>query len=249
MIPTFLFICVSCRDPYSGDSPWNTDLAPKYVFLMIADGSGYNHLVAANCYRGVESQRFENFPVRLGMSTFEFGGSYITQDAWENFAYVTLGATDSASAATALSTGIKTSNGRIGMNEDGIESLVHAMTYAEGRGFSTGVVTSVEWSHATPAGFVAHNADRNRYSQIALEMIFSSRTDVIIGCGHPLFDNDGNARTDGGDYTFVGGVAAWDFRANEGRLRKIRTRRTHGNEALRDSAGRNDTPAGEDEDE
>ena len=40
---------------------------------------------------------------------------------------------------------------------------------AESKGKATGVVTSVEWSHATPAAFVAHNPSRNNYAQIARE--------------------------------------------------------------------------------
>ena len=58
----------------------------------------------------------------------------------------------------------------------------------------TGVITSVEFSHATPAGFVAHNVSRNNYAEIAEEMINSSATDVIMGCGHPWYDRSGVKR-------------------------------------------------------
>jgi len=52
---------------------------------------------------------------------------------------------------------------------------------AEKQGMSTGVVTSVELSHATPASFVAHNVSRNDYPGIAQEMILQSAADVIMG--------------------------------------------------------------------
>ena len=55
----------------------------------------------------------------------------------------------------------------------------------------------VEWSHATPAGFVAHNVSRNNYAAIAQEMIDSSATDVIMGAGNPDFDDNGAARRQG----------------------------------------------------
>jgi len=62
---------------------------------------------------------------------------------------------------------------------------------AESTGKATGVVTSVPFSHATPAAFVAHNESRNNYHEIAHEMIMKSAVDVIMGCGHPFYDDDG----------------------------------------------------------
>jgi alkaline phosphatase len=71
---------------------------------------------------------------------------------------------------------------------DTLENLVQ---WAKAMGKSAGVVTTVEFCHATPAGFVAHNATRTNYSQIAAEMLLDSRCDVIMGCGDPMYDNDG----------------------------------------------------------
>jgi len=53
------------------------------------------------------------------------------------------------------------------------------------------VVSSVQFNHATPAGFVAHNTDRNQYLAIADEMILSSATDVIMGAGNPWYNDSG----------------------------------------------------------
>ena len=75
---------------------------------------------------------------------------------------------------------------------------------------STGVVTSVEWSHATPAGFVAHNASRNDYAAIANEMINDSGTDVIMGAGSPLYDDNGAPVATPSQYKYVGGVDTWN---------------------------------------
>lgn len=208
----FLFLFTVATGCDSSDSK-KTDPASapkKNVIIMISDGCGYNQILAANYYSGVAKQSYEDFPVKYAMSTYEYAQSYETVKAWSDFNYVSGFSTDSASAATAMSTGIKTVNGNIGYSSDDTIALKHAYQYAEKNGYSTGVVTSVEFSHATPAGFVAHNVNRNNYETIAQEMINSSATDVIMGAGHPLYDNDGLLKSSGQDYKFVGGQAVWD---------------------------------------
>ena len=73
-----------------------------------------------------------------------------------------------------------------------------------------GVITSVPISHATPAGFVAHNASRSNYAAIAKEMITQSAIDVIMGAGHPLYSNDGIKLSGGFNYDYVGGSSIWN---------------------------------------
>ena len=75
---------------------------------------------------------------------------------------------------------------------------------------ATGVVTSVQFSHATPAGFVAHNSSRNNYAQIAQEMINASAVDCIMGCGHPYYNTDGDFTTRPSTFKYVGGQTTWD---------------------------------------
>ncbi|MBW2479881.1 MAG: alkaline phosphatase, partial [Deltaproteobacteria bacterium] len=85
-------------------------LAPKNVIIMISDGCGYNQVDAASTYQNgrTGTQAYEHFPTRLAMSTYTYKGSYDPSAAWEDFDYVKRGATDSAAAATAMSTGKKT---------------------------------------------------------------------------------------------------------------------------------------------
>ncbi|HVP91565.1 MAG TPA: alkaline phosphatase [Terriglobales bacterium] len=112
-------------------------------------------------------------------------------------------ATDSASAATALATGVKTTNGNIawrpGDAPDGRLATI-ADDFRAAAGGAIGVVTTVPFSHATPAGFVSHNTSRNHYYTghrgydglgIADEIILRTKPDVVIGAGHPVFDNPG----------------------------------------------------------
>lgn len=110
-------------------------------------------------------------------------------------------ATDSASAGTALATGVKTDDGNIAwMPGDPVDgSLVTiAEVLREKRGKAIGVVSTVPFAHATPATFVSHNVSRNNYYTgykgyaglgIADEIITRTRPEVVIGGGHPMLDN------------------------------------------------------------
>jgi alkaline phosphatase len=187
----------------------------KNVVVMISDGMGYNQMFAGDYfqYGATGEQVYQRFPVRAAMSTYSVYGSYDPFAAWGLFDYVKSAPTDSASAATAMSTGVKNQDGVIGVGIDG-EPLYHAAQRAEDLRKSTGVVTSVEWSHATPAGFVAHNASRNNYAAIANEMIGDSATDVIMGAGSPLFDDNGSPVAVPSQYKYVGGPDTWTALVN-----------------------------------
>lgn len=190
------------------------------VIVMIADGWGFNHLTAESYYEYGKANRqiFERFPFAFAMSTYMlypesddcYGEGYDPAAAWSDYWYPTSCFTDSAAAATAMSTGVKTDSGTIGLDmDDGV--LVHAVERAEELGKATGVVTSVQLSHATPAGFVAHNAYRGNYAEIAQEMVYDTAVDVIMGAGHPFYDDDGLPQTPvtEDDWRYVGGEATW----------------------------------------
>ena len=184
---------------------------PKNIIVMIGDGMGYNHIDATSLYENgtsnyqvsidpktgeIEnlpkepSQIFETWPVQVGMSTHSLSGrkEYDPTKAWSEFKWVYEGATDSAASGTAIATGVKTLNGILGIDGAGNKVQNVAERAAE-IGKSTGVVTSVQFSHATPAAWGAHNVSRNDLHGITQEML-DSDLDVIIGAGHPLFNDD-----------------------------------------------------------
>ncbi len=178
---------------------------PKNIIILIGDGMGYNHVMAANYYNGVDQQAYQQFPVQLAMAHYPakagayeeqnpgknyFAPGYNAAKAWKDTAYLKRDYTESAAAATALATGVKTYNNSVGMSVD-FEPLENLVQRAKSIGKSAGVVTSVTFSHATPAGFVAHNTTRSNYSQLAYDMLLDSRCDVIMGCGDPMFDDEG----------------------------------------------------------
>jgi len=184
--------------------------SPQNVIILISDGWGYNQIDATSYYQYGQSgmQVYERFPVQLGMSTYMSEGEYSPSSAWNDFDYVKSGETDSAAAATAMSTGVKTYEGAIGVGPDKTDR-VHVIELFEKLGKATGVISSVQWSHATPAGFVTHNTARRNYDDIAQEMIYDSAVDVIMGCGHPWYDADGDRQSTPNSYQYVGGESTW----------------------------------------
>jgi alkaline phosphatase len=197
----------------------------KNVILMISDGWGYNQIQAADYYTDGKAgtQGYEKFPTKVAMSTYSYGDqervdgvladsigddqdSVYNPGWWGDFDYIKSNPTDSAAAGTAMSTGTKTYDAAIGVNEME-QNLSHLSEEFEALGRSTGVVSSVEFAHATPASFVAHNASRNSYEQIAYGMIYNSAADVILGAGNPDFDDSGKPAVKSTKY--VGGAATW----------------------------------------
>ncbi len=93
--------------------------------------------------------------------------------------------TDSAAAATALATGVKTDNGMIGQDPGG-NPLTTILEQAQARGMAVGLVTNVHMAHATPAAFAAHVPDRDMMTEIASQML-AAEVDVLLGGGEDEF--------------------------------------------------------------
>jgi alkaline phosphatase len=115
--------------------------------------------------------------------------------------------TDSAAAGTTMQTGRKTANGRINADWTGEDDFRTIAQIAMNQGRAAGAVSSVMVSHATPATVIAHNISRNNYADIFNEMVDSGLT-VMMGAGHPFYDNSGNQvePEDERAFRFVGGV-------------------------------------------
>ena len=214
LAPLIVAVSLIC----SGANPDPKKPVAKNIIVMISDGWGYNHLSAASYYEYGKDARqvYNRFPFNHAMSTYSifypgdscYGRGYDPALAWSDFDYVKTCYTDSSAAATAMSTGMKTYDGAIGVDMD-LQPLKHALELAEEKGKATGVITSVEFSHATPASHVAHNIDRDDYVGIGFEMVNLSAADVIMGACHPWYDKDGKLKATP-NYSYVGGQATWD---------------------------------------
>lgn len=194
---------------------------PKNILFFIADGWSYQHIAATDYFSegDKDAQVYADFPVRYALSTYLAAyqpkdksqwvrGSYEADSAWTDFQYVKRGYTGSAEAATAMSTGTRTLSKMIGLDPTG-RHLLHFSENAVLRKKSSGLITSVQWTHATPAGFSAHNALRSNYSEIAREMLLDTRLRVIMGAGHPQYDKNGDKLAAGANYDYVGGEDSW----------------------------------------
>ncbi len=158
--------------------------APKYVFLFIGDGMSYPQFQAAADYLGaladddaeqaLPSVKYDarggavlDGPKALNFMNFPVAGSAVTYDSCSF-------APDSASTATSIATGRKTYSGMINVDETGATSFeTIAEKLHSQKGWKIGVISSVNINHATPAAFYAHQASRNNYYEIGLEMIDS----------------------------------------------------------------------------
>ncbi|HHW68518.1 alkaline phosphatase [Defluviitalea raffinosedens] len=149
--------------------------SPKYIFMFIGDGMSAVQVNSAQIYMGTNKHN----NLRLGtlnFQDFEAVGYQTTHDA-------TSFAPDSASTATALSSGFKTWSGTIGLRPVGnvsgnkaenVDTKNVPKTIAERlkeeKGMKIGIVSTVTINHATPAAYYAHVPSRNSYYDIALQM-------------------------------------------------------------------------------
>ncbi|MDR2887203.1 MAG: alkaline phosphatase [Bacteroidales bacterium] len=136
----------------------------KNVIILIGDGMGVAQLYAGMTAAG-HKLNIERFPYS-GFSKTYSADNYIT---------------DSAAGGTAIATGEKTNNGMIGVSPDGtpLSSITETANRA---GLASGVVSTSAVTHATPASFVAHNAARGNYEDIAKDFL-KGTIDVFIGGG------------------------------------------------------------------
>ncbi len=102
--------------------------------------------------------------------------------------------TDSGAGGTALATGVKTTNGLVGMRADS-SVLKSILKIAEEYGLSTGLIATSDITHATPASFIANVPHRSHANEIARQFL-DSGIDVFIGGGL----NNFNKRADSINY-------------------------------------------------
>ncbi|MBT2684056.1 alkaline phosphatase [Bacillus sp. ISL-37] len=160
----------------------------KNVIFLIGDGMGVSYTSAYRYLKDnpetpeAEKTEFDKYLV----------GSQMTypEDPEQNV-------TDSASAATAMSAGIKTYNNAIAVDNDGSE-VKTVLEAAKENGKATGLVATSEITHATPASFGAHDESRKNMNSIADdyydELVNGEhKIDVMLGGGVSNFvRNDRN---------------------------------------------------------
>lgn len=175
MIPTFAQE-TNEKEVYSGGafypvkyySPeWKGD-KPRNIIFLIGDGMSVTHVYAGLTANGGE----------LFINNFKHIGFAKTSSS-DNFI------TDSAAGGTALSTGVKTYNGAIGVGPDKapLKTILQA---AIENGLAGGLVSTSAITHATPAAYIAHQDSRSSYEAIAADFL-KTDIDVFIGGGYNHF--------------------------------------------------------------
>ncbi|BFM08881.1 alkaline phosphatase [Halioxenophilus aromaticivorans] len=155
---------------------------PKNVILLVVDGMGpvytsaYRYFADDPATKQVESTVIDELVVGTASTYPDADRGVIT---------------DSAAAATALSSGIKSYNGAIGVdrNHKPVQTMLEM---AKAKGKRTGIAVTSQIVHATPAAFIAHNDSRKNYNAIA-DAYFDERidgkfkADVMLGGGWDYF--------------------------------------------------------------
>ncbi len=204
----------------------------KNVIYLLGDGMGRTHVTAgAERFYGAAGQlNMEKLPAVGQVSTYAVeknSGQPGTSDFRPNYV------TDSASAATAWSSGVKTYNAALGVDAKGAV-VPTLMELAKQDGYRTGNVSTAEITDATPAGQMSHALARGcqgpvysagacqdpavtgsalptsdvRVTPIADQIARNGTADVILGGGLARFDTaDEKALRDQG-YTVLGSPAS-----------------------------------------
>lgn len=143
---------------------------PRNIILLIGDGMGVSQVFAGYAANG-GALHITNMPYS-GLSATQSSNRFVT---------------DSGAGGSAISTGIRTYNQAISVDEDG-NPLPTILELAEINGKGTGLITTSAITHATPAVFIAHQPKRNMYEEIAADFL-EIDIDLFIGGGKSFFED------------------------------------------------------------
>ncbi|PZT54950.1 alkaline phosphatase [Paenibacillus silvae] len=154
----------------------------KNIIFLIGDGMGTSYTSA---YRYMKDNPSTKVMEKTIFDPYLVGAQMTYPDDDKQ------NVTDSASAATAMSSGVKTYNAAIAVDTNK-KSVKTVLEQAKQIGKSTGLVATSEITHATPAAFGAHDISRKNMDAIANdyfdEMINGKhKVDVLLGGGKNNF--------------------------------------------------------------
>ena len=156
---------------------------PKNIILLISDGMSLTQVSTYRLLKGGPNER-------IAVDKFPVSGIVLTHS--EN-AIVT----DSASSATAFSTGRKTNNGALGLDEDN-KILENFTEIIDRHGYVSSLISTSEITHATPAAYASHVDLRWKTDEISLQMMESNVMTILGGGRHFFLPEDlGGKRSDG----------------------------------------------------
>lgn len=142
----------------------------KNVIYLIGDGMGFG-AVSSLLLDDDSLTGFEMQPV-VGLSETCSANNYVT---------------DSPAGGTALATGVRTLNGYLGVDVNGVP-LESLLKKAQKMGKKSGIVVNTTLTEATPAAFYAGVLSRSKTYDIARQFV-ESGVDVAVGTGLSAFVN------------------------------------------------------------
>lgn len=164
---------------------------PKNIIILFADGVAATQWeLGRYSARVLRNQSFAATDVVFRDGTF----GLLSTDSRDAFV------TDSAAAASAMSTGVKVDNFAVSMTPDG-KSPRTIMEAAKSAGKKIGLVTTAEIYDASPAAFSVHAKNR-REAQSIVDQYHAMEPDVLLGGGRDYFlpkGAPGGKRSDGKD--------------------------------------------------
>lgn len=175
----------------------------RYIFFFIGDGMGMGHVNTAETYwRDVACS-----PDPLLMLTFPVASQVRTFSANSPI-------TDSAAAATALSTGFKTNNYTVGMAPDSTNLYSITRDFLN-MGYRIGVASTVAGDDATPAAFYGHALDRGMKYTLAPQAATSGFTFLAGPVWKGMTDENGDTSSwrslmKKNGYTIFDGFSAYE---------------------------------------
>ena len=147
---------------------------------MIGDGMGQNQTKLFEAYKNTKTVDYTDGEESFYGLLFPNKGLAVTNN-------VKGSTTDSAASGTALSTGVKTSNGRIGKTADGAD-LLSITELAASMGMATAVMSTEVSTGATPSAFSAHAEERTDTEGIlASQKAVSAKYGTIISCEYNVY--------------------------------------------------------------
>ena len=154
--------------------------APKNFILLIGDGMGRNQTKLFEAYQGKKIVDYTDGESDFYGHLFPYQGLAATNN-------IDGGTTDSAASATALATGLKTSNGRIGRSKEDTD-LLSITELAASRGMATAVMSTEGSGGATPSGFSAHATNRSDTEDIlASQKALQDKFGTLVTCDFNVY--------------------------------------------------------------
>ena len=173
---------------------------PKNVILLIGDGMGPQAVGLAIYYNLFMNGSGKPLNLERMMAAGNTGYCLTYQ-------YGTV-VTDSASAATALASGVKTRDAIIGKDHDGRTMKSLADIALQGKK-SVGIISNTRMTHATPAAFYAHVVHRDMENEIASQLLERADIQVALAGGAQHFVPAGTKVEEHPDLKGISRSAGW----------------------------------------